>query len=52
MSSCEEEPTDSPKIEWGRLNVLQPRDTLCLPHMNSSYPVETLVRRCLCVAFR
>ena len=51
MFSCEEEPPDSPKFEWGRLNELQRRNTLCLPHMKSSYPVETQVR-CLSVAFR
>ncbi|KAK7485582.1 hypothetical protein BaRGS_00023157 [Batillaria attramentaria] len=43
MFSCEDEPPESPQFEWGRLNELQRRNTLCLPHMKSSYPVETQV---------
>ena len=43
MFSCEDEPPESPKFEWGRLSELQRRNTLCLPHMKSSYPIETQV---------
>jgi len=35
--SSEDEPED---LEWGRLSELQRRNTLCLPHMRSCYPVE------------
>lgn len=41
MFSCEDEPPD---FEWSRLNELQRRNTLCLPHLKTSYPVET--QRC------
>ncbi|KAK2153909.1 hypothetical protein LSH36_281g01028 [Paralvinella palmiformis] len=35
---------DEPEVfEFGRLSELQRRNTLCLPHMKSSYPVETQV---------
>ena len=43
MFSCEDEPPESPKFEWGRLYELQRRNTLCLPHMKTSYPIETQV---------
>ncbi|XP_076446519.1 uncharacterized protein LOC143283946 isoform X2 [Babylonia areolata] len=36
----DEEP-ENPELEWGRLGELQRRNTLCLPHMKTSYPVET-----------
>ena len=35
---CEDEPEN---LEWGRLSELQRRNTLCLPHLKTSYPVET-----------
>ena len=38
MYECEDEPVD---FEWGRLSELQRRNTLCLPHLKTSYPVET-----------
>lgn len=38
MFSCEDEPEN--QFEWGRLSELQRRNTLCLPHLKSSYPVE------------
>ena len=37
LLSSEDEPED---LEWGRLSELQRRNTLCLPHMRSCYPVE------------
>ncbi|KAL5012035.1 hypothetical protein ScPMuIL_010586 [Solemya velum] len=37
LFSCEDEPQE---FEWGRLSELQRRNTLCLPHLKSSYPVE------------
>ncbi len=37
----EEEPQD---FEWNRLSELQRRNTLCLPHMRTCYPVETQVK--------
>ena len=37
LLSSEDEPED---LEWGRLTELQRRNTLCLPHMRSCYPVE------------
>ncbi len=36
--SVEDEPDEV--FEWDRLSELQRRNTLCLPHMKSSYPVE------------
>lgn len=36
---------DEPEVmEWGRLTELQRRNTLCLPHLKSSYPVEVQTR--------
>lgn len=37
LLSSEDEPEE---LEWGRLSELQRRNTLCLPHMRSCYPVE------------
>ncbi|XP_074651919.1 uncharacterized protein LOC141906497 isoform X2 [Tubulanus polymorphus] len=42
LFSCDDEPPFH-DLEWGRLNELQRRNTLCPPHMKSSYPVETQV---------
>lgn len=39
LLSSEDEPED--ELEWGRLTELQRRNTLCLPHLKTSYPVET-----------
>ena len=39
LLSSEDEPDDD--LEWGRLSELQRRNTLCLPHLKTSYPVET-----------
>lgn len=44
LFSCEDEPVDSPQFEWGRLEELKRRNTLCQPHLRSHYPVETQVR--------
>lgn len=38
MFHCEDEPEE---FEWNRLTELQRRNTLCLPHLKTSYPVET-----------
>jgi hypothetical protein len=43
LLSSEDEPDDD-NMEWGRLSELQRRNTLCLPHMKSSYPIETQQR--------
>ena len=39
LLSLSDEPDDL--FDWNRLSELQRRNTLCLPHMRSSYPVET-----------
>ena len=41
LFSCEDEPMQD--FEWGRLGELQRRNTMCLPHLKTSYPVETQV---------
>ncbi|XP_064636793.1 uncharacterized protein LOC135493396 isoform X2 [Lineus longissimus] len=38
------EPDPGFETEWDRLSELKRRNTLCLPHMRSSYPVETQAR--------
>ncbi|XP_055894326.1 cytadherence high molecular weight protein 2-like isoform X10 [Biomphalaria glabrata] len=43
-NSCANEPED-PDFEWDRLNELQRRNTLYLPHMKSAYPVEMQASR-------
>lgn len=43
LLSSEDEPDDD-LLEWGRLSELQRRNTLCLPHLKTSYPVETQLR--------
>ena len=36
---------DEPEeFEWNRLSELQRRNTLCLPHLKTSYPVEVQMR--------
>src|SRR5437870_749404 len=37
--ASEDEPEE---FEWGRLAELQRRNTLCLPHLRSCFPLETL----------
>ncbi len=32
------------EFEWNRLTELQRRNTLCLPHQKTSYPVEIQMR--------
>ena len=44
LLSSEEEPEFDLLDEFGRLSEMQRRNTLCLPHMKSSYPVETQAR--------
>ena len=41
LLSSEDEPDVFEFNQFGRLSELQRRNTLCLPHMKSSYPVET-----------
>ena len=44
LLSSEEEPEFDLLNEFGRLSEMQRRNTLCLPHMKTSYPVETQAR--------
>ena len=38
VHDCDDEP--EPDFDWNRLSELQRRNTLCLPHQRTSYPVE------------
>ena len=41
LFSMDDEPEE---FEWNRLSELQRRNTLCLPHLKTSYPVEVQMR--------
>ncbi len=42
LFSMDDEPEET--FEWNRLSELQRRNTLCLPHLKTSYPVEVQMR--------